>query len=65
MTSLTRRPKGNTRVTGKEQYYTPRSLATELVAEVAALVPQTARAAAAHAATTSAVVDVPAAASRQ
>ncbi len=39
MTSLTRRPKGNTRVTGKEQYYTPRSLATELVAEVAALVP--------------------------
>jgi len=38
MTSLARRPKGNTRVTGKEQYYTPRTLATELVGEVAALI---------------------------
>jgi predicted RNA methylase len=29
---------GNTRVTGKEQYYTPKSLATELVAKVEAVV---------------------------
>ena len=39
MTALARRPKGNTRVTGKEQYYTPTGLAAELVAEVAAVVP--------------------------
>ena len=30
---------GNTRVTGKEQYYTPGDLAEKLIAEVAALVP--------------------------
>ena len=38
--SVTRAPKlGNRRVTGKEQYYTPRELADRLVAEVAAVVP--------------------------
>jgi predicted RNA methylase len=30
---------GNTRVTGKEQYYTPKDLAEKLISEVAALVP--------------------------
>ena len=41
MTALTlkKTPAGNRRVTGKEQYYTPPALATRLVAEVAALVP--------------------------
>jgi hypothetical protein len=40
LASATRAPKlGNRRVTGKEQYYTPRDLADRLVAEVAAVVP--------------------------
>jgi predicted RNA methylase len=39
MKKAARRPKGNTRVTGKEQYYTPAALADELVGEVVAFVP--------------------------
>jgi len=41
VTALTpkKTPAGNRRVTGKEQYYTPAALASRLVAEVAALVP--------------------------
>ncbi|MFM5903859.1 MAG: hypothetical protein ACKOOD_02095 [Microbacteriaceae bacterium] len=38
MTSPARRPKGNTRVTGKEQYYTPPDLAEELMQKVKSLV---------------------------
>jgi predicted RNA methylase len=37
MPTLTEPRAGNTRVTGKEQYYTPKSLANELVAEVEGL----------------------------
>lgn len=38
--TLAAKPKlGNTRITGKEQFYTPAALAEKLVAEVAALVP--------------------------
>ena len=38
MTAPTRIRKGNTRVTGKEQYYTPPALAEALVLEVKKLV---------------------------
>lgn len=34
------RPRGNTRVTGKEQFYTPREIASYVVARVCALVPE-------------------------
>lgn len=37
--TTTRAKLGNRRVTGKEQYYTPRELATELVLKVKALIP--------------------------